>query len=155
LRRPLAGAVTAAGVPVASGAVSLYPRAGHSGPVASTAIDAGRYAFTTGNGPFAGPHRAVVVFVRDAAQAASFRPLRGKARPPASADSTAEADEPGRESAATPLTGEPEPRPQAEARDGATTEAAPVEPPLPPNMREFEVEVPAAEPSQLDFEIAP
>ena len=82
LRQPLAGTVVIDGVPAFSGVISLSPRAGHAGPVASGPIQDGRYVFTAANGPTAGPYRAVICFVRDAAEARALQPAHGKARPP-------------------------------------------------------------------------
>jgi len=149
-RRPLVGAVVVDGTPAFSGAVSLYPRAGHTGPVATAEIRAGTYAFTVTDGPTAGPHRAVVVFLRDAAEATAFQPRNGKARPAkpapppdgADAETPAAADQtdPGIATADTPAVDAGAPPPPSPA-------------PPPANMREFDVEVPASDPPRLDFTI--
>lgn len=147
-RRPLVGAVVVDGTPAFSGAVSLYPRAGHAGPVATAEIRAGTYAFTVSNGPTAGPHRAVVVFLRDTAEATAFQPRYGKARPPQPGPPpTAEgAKDP---TAATPT--EPEAADTPAVDSGAPPPPSPAPPPA--NMREFDVEVPATDPPRLDFTI--
>lgn len=156
-RRPLEGMVVIDGVPAFSGAISLSPRAGHAGPVASAPIEDGRYAFTAANGPAAGPYRAVVAFVRDAAEARSFQPAHGKARPPQPSAP------PPTETADTAAPAAPEPtEPDAAHAEPTATDA--VEPPIPPappaapassgpNMRAFDVEVPASDPPRLDFTI--
>lgn len=152
-RRPLVGSVIVDGTPAFSGAVSLYPRAGHTGPVAAAEIRDGRYAFTVTTGPTAGPHRAVVVFLRDAAEAAAFQPWHGKARPPQPTPLQADGHASAAASPADPNAatldatdaGSGAPPPRAES----LTPAAP----LPSNMREFDVEVPAADPPRLDFTI--
>ena len=150
-RRPLEGMVVIEGVPAFSGVVSFSPRAGHAGPVASVPIEAGRYAFTAANGPTAGPYRAVVAFVRDAAEARSLQPAYGKARPP-------KPSSPPLPEAAAPEPTEPD---AAHAEPSATDAFEPQIPPAPPpapassgpNMRAFDVEVPASDPPRLDFAI--
>lgn len=146
-RRPLVGAVVIDGSPAFSGAVSLYPRAGHAGPVATAEIRDGQYAFTVTNGPTAGPHRAVVVFLRDAAEQAAFQPRHGKARPPKSDPPPAEDAE---DSAAAAPT-EPEAAAPPAVDSGGPSPPSPA--PSPRNMREFDVEVPATDPPRLDFTI--
>jgi len=146
-RRPLVGAVVVDGTPAFSGAVSFYPRAGHTGPVATAEIRAGRYAFTVTDGPTAGPHRAVVMFLRDAAEATTFQPRHGKVRPPQPAPPPAAGD------AADPAANAPT---EPETADTpAVDSSAPPPSPAPPatNMREFDVEVPATDPPRLDFTI--
>lgn len=151
-RRPLEGLVVIEGVPAFSGVVSFSPRAGHAGPVASVPIEAGRYAFTAANGPTAGPYRAVVAFVRDAAEARSLQPAYGKARPPKPSSP------PLPEAADTAAPTEPD---AAHAEPSATDAVEPPIPPAPPpapassgpNMRAFDVEVPASDPPRLDFAI--
>lgn len=59
-RRPVSGTVSVDGVAVKVGSISFLPDAGHRGPSASTAIIAGRYQFTSENGPTPGPHRVMV-----------------------------------------------------------------------------------------------
>ena len=59
-RRPISGTVSVDGTPVVRGSISFFPDHGHSGPAASTSISAGKYRFTSVNGPSAGPHRVVV-----------------------------------------------------------------------------------------------
>jgi hypothetical protein len=150
-RRPLEGMVVIDGVPAFSGVISLSPRAGHAGPVASAPIEAGRYAFTAANGPAAGPYRAVVAFVRDAAEARSFQPAYGKDRPP-------KPPSPPPPEAAAPKRTEPD---AAHAEPTATDAVEPPIPPAPPpapassgpNMRAFDVEVPTSDPPRLDFTI--
>jgi hypothetical protein len=150
-RRPLEGTVVIDGVPAFSGVISLSPRAGHAGPVASAPIEAGRYAFTAANGPAAGPYRAVVAFVRDAAEARSLQPAYGKDRPP-------KRSSPPPPEAAAPKRTEPD---AAHAEPSATAAVEPPIPPTPPpapassapNMRAFDVEVPASDPPRLDFTI--
>ena len=141
LRRPLEGTVDVDGVPVFSGVISLSPRAGHAGPVASGPIQDGRYAFTAANGPTAGPYRAVIVFVRDAAEARSFQPAHGKARPPRPIETPASPEAP-----------EGSGDGQLAADGDAALADAPAPPP-PANMREFDVIVPATDPPRLDFTI--
>lgn len=159
LRRPLAGSVTVDGAAVFAGAVTFHPRAGHAGPAATTAIRAGRYAFTGTNGPTAGPHRAVVVFLADATEAKGFAPRHGKARPPAPEPPPVPAAEPAAESsepAADAHSAVPEaspPGPPAEEATPPREEPRPAPAPPPPNMREFDVEVPATSPPRLDFTI--
>lgn len=158
MRRPLAGTVVVDGLPAFSGVISLSPQAGHAGPVASAPIQDGRYAFTAVNGPTAGPYRAVVVFVRDAAEARSFQAAHGKARPPRPLDAPAspaapagagdeqleaEGVAPSRDSPASPAEG------SAVEPDGRGSERRP-----PANIREFDVTVPATDPPRLDFAIA-
>jgi hypothetical protein len=153
-RRPLVGSVVVDGTPAFSGAVSLYPRAGHTGPVAAAEVRDGRYAFTVATGPTAGPHRAVVVFLSDAAEANAFQPRHGKARPPQPAPKPPQAD--GHDSAAASPTDPNAATTDAmDAGSGAPPQAESLTPaaPLPPNMREFDVEVPAADPPRLDFTI--
>lgn len=147
-RRPLVGAVVVGETPAFTGAVSLYPRAGHSGPVATAEIRAGQYAFTATNGPTAGPHRAVVVFLRDAAEATAFQPRHGKARPP-------QPDPPpAAEGADDPAANAPT-EPETADTPAVDSSAPPPPAPAPPaaNMREFDVEVPATDPPRLDFTI--
>jgi hypothetical protein len=149
-RRPLVGAVVVDGTPAFSGAVSLYPRAGHTGPVATAEIRAGRYAFTATDGPTAGPHRAVIVFLRDAGEANAFQPRHGKARPPKPAPPPAavDAEDPAAADQTDPGGATPN------APDAGADEPPPPPPaPLPGNMREFDVEVPATDPPRLDFTI--
>jgi hypothetical protein len=146
-RRPLVGAVVVDGTPAFSGAVSLYPRAGHTGPVATAEIRAGRYTFTVTTGPTAGPHRAVVVFLRDAAEATAFQPRHGKARPPKPAPPPEGAD--AEDPAAAAQT-----EPETADTPAVDSDAPPPTPAPPPtNMREFDVEVPATDPPRLDFTI--
>ena len=156
-RRPLEGTVVIDGVPAFSGVISLSPRAGHAGPVASAPIEAGRYAFTAANGPAAGPYRAVVAFVRDAAEARSLQPAYGKARPP----KPSSPQPPEAADAAAPAAPEPTEPDAAHAEPSATAAVEPPIPPAPPpapkssapNMRAFDVEVPASDPPRLDFTI--
>ena len=153
LRRPLAGSVTVDGAAVFAGAVTFHPRAGHAGPAATTAIRAGRYAFTGTNGPTAGPHRAVVVFLADATEAKGFAPRHGKARPPVpAAEPAAESSEPAADAHSAAPEGSP-PGPPAEEATPPREEPPPAPAPPPPNMREFDVEVPATSPPRLDFTI--
>jgi hypothetical protein len=154
-RRPLAGAVTVDGKAAFSGAVSFYPRAGHAGPVATAEIRAGRYAFSGTDGPTAGPHRAVVVFLADAAEAGEFAPRPGKGRRP-EPDPRSPADTEDAAEPTAPAT-EPVSAPDPAAPPTEETAAAEAEPPVPappaPNMRAFDVEVPATDPPRLDFAI--
>ncbi len=59
-RVEVAGEVTVDASPVSDGTISLLPDRGHRGPAATTAIQGGRFQFTTADGPLPGPHRAVV-----------------------------------------------------------------------------------------------
>lgn len=158
LRRPLSGSVTVDGVAVFAGAVTLYPRAGHSGPAATTEIRSGRYAFTGTNGPTAGPHRAVVVFLADAAEARGFAPRHGKARPPAAQpppapEAEAAAELPNFTTDAHSAAPEPPPPGPAEEAASPGEEPPPIPAPPPPNRREFDVEVPAQFLPRIDFTI--
>jgi len=65
-RQPVFGRVTSGGKPLAGGSISFYPAEGQTGPAANTRIANGRYEFSRDDGPFAGPHHIVVLFVRDA-----------------------------------------------------------------------------------------
>jgi len=60
-RAPVSGAVFAQGQAVQSGVVRFVPIDGTAGPIASTAVDDGFYAFTSENGPVVGKHRVEVV----------------------------------------------------------------------------------------------
>ena len=165
LRQPLAGTVVIDGVPACSGVISFSPRAGHAGPVASGPIQDGRYAFTAANGPTAGPYRAVIFCVRDAAEARAFQPAHGKARPPRPLETpppsetqlTQEMDAgPGPHATAPGLRGAEregaagdDPAPRAERSQATVSERRP-----PAHMREFDVTVPATIPPRLDFSIS-
>jgi hypothetical protein len=59
-RKPMQGKVEQGGRPVEAGAISFLPAEGHAGPAANGAIAGGRYRFTTGDGPVAGPHRVLI-----------------------------------------------------------------------------------------------
>ena len=48
------------GKTVEAGGVSYLPDQGHNGPTANTMIEAGRYRFTSENGPTAGTYRVIV-----------------------------------------------------------------------------------------------
>jgi hypothetical protein len=169
LRQPLAGSVVIDGLPAFAGVISFSPRAGHAGPVASGPIQDGRYAFTAANGPTAGPYRAVIFFVRDAAEARSFQPVHDKARPPRPLETpvppdkqpTADVDaEQGPQEALEGTAPEPLGAERKGVKSDAPTTPAerpqePVPEPRPPaNMREFDVTVPATVPPRLDFSIS-
>ena len=154
MRRPLEGMVVVDGVPAFSGAISLSPRAGHAGPVACGPIENGRYAFTAANGPTAGPYRAVVVFVRDAAEARSFQPTHDKARPPRPIEPPATPETPaGSGDGELEVEGEAAPADDPQVLEEETDARAPERQP-PANMREFDVTVPATDPPRLDFTIS-
>jgi hypothetical protein len=166
LRQPLAGTVVIDGVPAFAGVISLSPRAGHAGPVASGPIQDGRYAFTAANGPTAGPYRAVIFFVRDAAEARSFQPAHGKARPPRPVETPTPPDtRPTEELDAEqgpPNTVDATAHGRLEAEGEAAESDAPAtlaerpqapEPRPPAHMREFDVTVPTTIPPRLDFSI--
>jgi hypothetical protein len=168
LRQPLAGTVVIDGVRAFAGVISFSPRAGHAGPVASGPIDNGRYAFTAANGPTAGPYRAVICFVRDAAEARSFQPVHDKARPPRPLETPVPPDkqptvdvdaEQGPQEALEGTAPEPlgAEREEAEGDNhspSAERPAAPATERRPPaNMHEFDVTVPATAPPRLDFMI--
>lgn len=55
-RQPLHGSVTVDGVKLESGAISLRPAEGNSGPAAVTTVENGSYRFTRENGPMPGPY---------------------------------------------------------------------------------------------------
>lgn len=168
LRQPLAGTVVIDGVPAFAGVISFSPRAGHAGPVASGPIQDGRYAFTAANGPTAGPYRAVIFCVRDAAEARSLQPAHDKARPPRPLETPTPSETPPTEEMDTGH-GPPEtldgtaPGPRGAERKGVESDAptTPAERPQetvperrpPANMREFDVTVPATAPPRLDFMI--
>jgi len=54
------GAVIRDGAPVPHGSVAFVPGEGVPGPAASTAIESGRYEFTSENGPVPGPQTVIV-----------------------------------------------------------------------------------------------
>jgi hypothetical protein len=60
LRQPITGLVTVDGQSIQQGSITFLPDRGHRGPAASSAITAGRYRFTTENGPTPGDHRVIV-----------------------------------------------------------------------------------------------
>lgn len=59
-RIALSGKVTQDGKPVAKGAISMVPAAGHRGVAANTAVQQGRYQFTSEDGPGPGPYKVTV-----------------------------------------------------------------------------------------------
>ena len=60
-RIALSGKVTQGGEPVATGAISLVPAPGHRGVAANTAIQQGRYQFSSQDGPGLGPYKVTVL----------------------------------------------------------------------------------------------
>ncbi len=60
LRKPVSGQVTVGAKRVESGVVSFFPTHGTSGPAATSLIRAGRYHFTSDNGPYAGHYQATI-----------------------------------------------------------------------------------------------
>ncbi|MFM9962500.1 MAG: hypothetical protein ACKV2Q_14910 [Planctomycetaceae bacterium] len=60
-RIPLSGKVTLANQPVKQGAISLAPAEGHRGVAANTAINDGRYQFTSEDGPGPGPYKVTIL----------------------------------------------------------------------------------------------
>jgi|GEM_PF-1208816 hypothetical protein len=62
-RVAVSGTVKMAGENLAGGSISIVPDAGHTGPAANGSIDAGRFSFSSADGPVAGPHRFIVTIM--------------------------------------------------------------------------------------------
>ncbi len=67
-RQPLRGSVTIDGVKLESGAISLRPTEGNSGPAAVTSVENGYYRFTRENGPLPGPYAVKINIDPDSEQ---------------------------------------------------------------------------------------
>ena len=70
------------------------------GPAANTRIVNGRYRFSKQDGPMAGPHRAVLSYVRDAEDEAQFEIRTTKGRQPSAASDPAPEGDEGEKAAA-------------------------------------------------------